>query len=382
METSTVSAQSVAAATGAGLKPTPHIRLVEPRVPRPAELLRGVVEILGSGQLTNASQVTRFEAAAAEYLEVEHCVALSSCTAGLMLLGRCLDLSGEVILPSLTFFASGHALLWNNLEPVFADCDSDTLQISAGSAGQGLTSRTSAILGVHLYGCPAPIDDLERLADTAGVPLIFDGAHAWGARWKGRSVASYGAATVYSLSPTKQLTAGEGGIVATGDRHLAEALRKARNYGKGTSYDCDILGLNARMTELQGLMARLGLYGLDREISRRRALAAVYEEELGGVAGVRLQHTPAQAWNSHKDFPLIVRPEDRPRIEAALETEGVETRRYFDPPLHRQKLYRRFFAEPLPHTEAVSDGVICIPLHGGMRRIDAQRVARIIRDAC
>ncbi len=225
--------------------------------PRPADLLRGVVEILGSGVLTNGLQVERFEVAAAEYLEVEHCVAVSSCTSGLMLTARCLELQGEVILPSLTFFASGHALLWNNLRPVFADCDPETFQISVESAGRRLTS-----------------------------------SNAWGARWKSRGVASYGTATVYSLSPTKQVTAGEGGIVATGDRYLAEALRKARNYGKGASYDCDILGLNARTTEIQGLMGRLGLYGLDREISRRRALAAVYEAELEGVAGVQLQRPP------------------------------------------------------------------------------------------
>ena len=181
-----------------------------------------MVEILGSGVLTNGLQVERFEVAAAEYLEVEHCVAVSSCTSGLMLTARCLELQGEVILPSLTFFASGHALLWNNLRPVFADCDPETFQISvesAGrlltSAGRLLTSRTSAILGVHLYGCPAPVDELERMASRMGVPLIFDGAHAWGARWKSRG--AYGTATVYSLSPTKEVTAGEGGIVATGD---------------------------------------------------------------------------------------------------------------------------------------------------------------------
>ncbi len=163
------------------------------------------------GVLTNGLQVERFEVAAAEYLEVEHCVAVSSCTSGLMLTARCLELQGEVILPSLTFFASGHALLWNNLRPVFADCDPETFQISVESAGRLLTSRTSAILGVHLYGCPAPVDELERMASRMGVPLIFDGAHAWGARWKSRGVASYGTATVYSLSPTKQVTGGRGG---------------------------------------------------------------------------------------------------------------------------------------------------------------------------
>ena len=381
MIASNVSVKSVPAATGAGLeRPAPQpIRLVEPRVPRPADLLRGVVEILGSGQLTGGWQVERFEAAAAEYLEVEHCVAVSSCTSGLMLSARCLGLQGEVILPSLTFFASGHALLWNNLEPVFADCDPETFQISLESAGRVLSERTSAILGVHLYGCPAPVDELEGLASAASIPLIFDGAHAWGARWKGRSVASYGAATVYSLSPTKQVTAGEGGIVATSD-DLAEALRKARNYGKGDSYDCDILGLNARMTEIQGLMARLGLYGLDREISRRRALASVYEEELAGVLGVQLQRTPAEVWHSRKDFPVVVPADARPAVEAALAAEGVETRRYFDPPLHRQKLYRRFHTAALPNTDAVSNGVVCLPLHGGMQRIDAERIARITRE--
>ncbi len=320
---------------------------------------------------------------AVEALGVAHCVAVSSCTSGLMLVERCLKLRGEVITPSFTFFATGHGLLWNGLKPRFADIDAETVQVDPQSVSRSIGSETGAILGVHLFGCPAPVAELEELAQSRGVPLIFDGAHALGATVDGKTVAAWGDATVYSLSPTKQLTAGEGGLIATRHAALATELRKARNYGKGATYDCEVLGLNARMTEFQAALCREGLTSLPASLERRRRLALIYEQELSAVEGIRLQTIPRNATSGRKDFALFIRTDQgfaRESIEAALDAAGVETRRYFDPPLHEQQLYREFYdpqREPLTQTIRASREVVCLPIHRGVSEADAKIIAKI-----
>ncbi|MBI1354136.1 MAG: DegT/DnrJ/EryC1/StrS family aminotransferase [Acidobacteria bacterium] len=359
--------------------PSTVVPIARPTLPPVEELQQRLAHILSGTELTNGAEVARFEGEAAEVLEAPHCVAVSSCTAGLMLVERCLSLRGAAVTPSFTFFATAHSLLWNGLRPVLADCDPTTFQIDPNSVRRVMTRGCSAIVGVHLFGCPAPIDELEKLAREAGVALIFDGAHALGARWQGESVAGRGDATVYSLSPTKQMTCGEGGLITTRHAELARDLRKARNYGKGEAYDCDLLGLNARMTEIQAAIARASLARLEAAIARRRYLADLYAKRLRDVPGVRLQRIPSAAVSSHKDFGVLVeRGVDRDQLMRDLAADGIETRAYFDPPLHRQKLYRPYYRpqeEALRTTDAVSRHILCIPIHGAVTDEDAARIA-------
>lgn len=360
-----------------------RIAIAEPETPDIEASLLRLRDVLLSGSFTNGAQVERLEQEAAQELDVPHCVAVSSCTSGLMLVEKCMNLCGEVIVPSFTFFATGHGLLWNGLKPRFADIDVATAQLDPRSVARAIGPETGAILGVHLFGCPAPVVELEALASSRGVPLIFDGAHALGAAVDGKTVAARGDATVYSLSPTKQLTAGEGGLIATRHAGLAAELRKARNYGKGLTYDCEILGLNARMTEFQAALCREGLMSLGASLQRRRTIAAIYEQELGTVEGLRLQSIPRNAASGRKDFALFVQTERgfrREAVEAALESAGVETRRYFDPPLHEQKLYCEYYNpsdEPLIQTIRASRDVVCLPIHRGVSEADARTIAAI-----
>src|ERR1700735_4154037 len=207
------------------------------------EFLFDVRRILSSRQLTNATFVRQFEEAAEEYLGVAHCVAVSSCTAGLVLTLQALDLQGEVILPSFTFHASAHSVLWNGLKPVFADCDLETFCIDPRAVKVQISSRTAAIMAVHLFGHPASVAEIQTTASDLGIPLICDAAHAFGSDIDGRRVGTFGAAEVFSFSPTKLLVAGEGGMVATRDADLARKLRAARNYGDSGNYDPELAGL-------------------------------------------------------------------------------------------------------------------------------------------
>jgi dTDP-4-amino-4,6-dideoxygalactose transaminase len=350
------------------------------------DFLRDVEQILTSRQLTNAAFVRRFEDAAAEYLGVPHCVAVSSCTAGLVLLLRALGLRGEVILPSFTFHASAHSVLWNGLVPVFADCDARTFCLDTQSVRERLSPATAAILAVHIFGCPADAAALEGIAAGAGVPLLFDAAHAFGSAIAGKRVAGFGAAEVFSFSPTKLLVAGEGGLVATRDAALARLLRAARNYGDAGSYDPDLVGLNARMSEFHAALALRGLPGLDARIARRNEVRRRYIQGLEGVPGLRFQHFPPAACSTCKDFALLVDEAafgaSRDWLYDALRRDNIDARRYFSPPVHRQRLYQHLWdARPLPVTEQIAASVLNLPIYSSLNDAEVDRVCDAVARA-
>ncbi|MDA1316084.1 MAG: DegT/DnrJ/EryC1/StrS family aminotransferase [Acidobacteria bacterium] len=358
------------------------VPLASPTLPPVDAVLVEIRRLLEQSQLTNGETVRHFEEEAADYLGVPECVAVSSCTSGLMLVERLMGLSGEVIVPSFTFFATAHSLLWNGLEPVLVDCDPHTFNLDPQRVEDAIGTHTSAILGVHIFGCPAAVKELEEIAGRHGLRVIYDGAHAFGSEVDGTSVACWGDATVYSLTPTKPLVAGEGGLIATRDRELARRLRQARNYGKGDDYDCRLLGLNARMTEIQAALGRAGLPLVEEGVRRRNELASIYEERLAGLAGLRMQAVGAPLRSSRKDFPVVIDAPSlgftRDELEGFLGADNIETRRYFDPPLHRQQLYSARHASQgrdLPATDAISANVLCLPLFAGLKTEIVEAIA-------
>jgi dTDP-4-amino-4,6-dideoxygalactose transaminase len=357
------------------------VPMVRPALPESARLLGHYARLLESGQLTNGETVRAFEQAAARYLGVPECVAVSSCTSGLMLVERCLGLRGRVIVPSFTFFATAHSLLWNSLEPVLVDCDPETWNLDPAAVRRALERipDISGMVAVHTFGNPAPMEELEAIARDAGVRLIFDSAHGFGARREGRPVGRGGDAEVFSLSPTKLLVAGEGGLIATSHPDLARSLRAARNYGDAGDYDCRELGLNARMTEFQAALGLASLELVEGHVEGRERVARVYERCLGAVPGVTLQKIRPQDRSARKDFTILV--EGAGAIQAALAEEQIQTRRYFDPPLHRQRLYRRFYrpeVDPLLNTTAISRRVLSLPIYPRLEEREVERIARLI----
>lgn len=347
-----------------------RFRFIQPALPALEQVLARYRPNYASGMITNAAMVARLEAAVAERLGVKHCVAVSSCTSGLALAMRALGLKGEVILPSFTFFATGHAVLWNGLKPVFADCDERTWTVDPADVERRITPRTAAILGVHLYGNPCDTEALERIAERHRLPLIFDAAHAFGSQSGGRPVGGFGTAEVFSLSPTKLLVAGEGGLVTTNDAVLAQRIRAGRNYGDLGSYDPLMLGLNARMTEFNAALALAGLEILDRRIERYREIAQRYTEVLGGVPGLRLQSVQRSDRSVYKDYTIWVDPEqglrDRDRLASALLAENIETKKYFYPPLHRQRLFRGVARRGLERTDRIAAGILSLPIYDAL----------------
>jgi dTDP-4-amino-4,6-dideoxygalactose transaminase len=341
------------------------------------DFLCDVQRILSSRQLTNSTFVREFEEAAAEYVGVPHCVAVSSCTTGLVLTLRALELQGEVILPSFTFHATAHSVIWNGLKPVFADCDPETFCIDPRAVKHQVSPNTAAILAVHLFGNPASVVDLQTIASDLGVPLICDAAHAFGSDFNGRRIGTFGTAEVFSFSPTKLLVAGEGGMIATRDADLARKLRAARNYGDSGNYDPDLAGLNARMSEFHAALALRGLPCLDARIARRNQIRLRYEQRLRSIPGISFQRILPANRSACKDFSILVDEavfgKSRDWLVEAMEKENIQVRRYFWPPVHRQKLYCDIWdKEPLSVTDRVSSQILNLPIYStlGTKQID------------
>ncbi|HET6664979.1 MAG TPA: aminotransferase class I/II-fold pyridoxal phosphate-dependent enzyme, partial [Acidimicrobiales bacterium] len=357
----------------------PGLPFARPARPPLDRVLQRVARSYDSGQLTNGALVRELEERIADRLRVDHVVAVSSCTSGLMLVVQALveGRPGPVVLPSFTFSASAHAVAWNGRPVRFVECDPNTFQIDLAQAEPALDGA-SALMPTHVFGAPCSPEAVEKLAASSGVPVVFDAAHAMGATFHERPIGGFGDAEVFSLTPTKPMVAGEGGLIATHDGDLAARLRLGRDYGNPGDYDTRFVGLNARMSEFHAAMALESLALLDRTLARRRELALRYVGGLADVPGIHLQVVPLADLSTYKDFTIAVDADqfgiDRNQLVAVLAAEGIDTRNYFDPPVHRQQAYR---GEPplcLPTTEAVSRSVVSLPIYPDLSVDDVNTV--------
>jgi dTDP-4-amino-4,6-dideoxygalactose transaminase len=353
--------------------------LVRPTLRDTTELSRRLDQILQSGILTNGRVVRELEEAVSERLGVPHVVAVANCTAGLMLTLQALGVDGRVVLPSFTFAASAHAVVWAGGTPVWAEIDSERLTLDPADA-DSLVDGAVAMTATHVYGAPCQVEALQAVADQAGIPLIYDSAHALGSTRRGTPVGRFGTAEVFSLSPTKVTVAGEGGLVATADPGLADALRIGRDYGNPGNYDCQFAGLNARLSELHAAVALHSLNGLDERIVYRNELVGLFKAAVADVAGVTFQLVDREDVSTYKDLTLIIDREifglDVPQLATALRSEGIDSRRYYSPAIHQQKAYSHLPRErDLPVTESVAERVLTLPLWSHMTHGQVSAVA-------
>ena len=337
--------------------------------------------ILERRWLTNDGPFVReFEAALSERIDVEHCLAVVNGTVALEIAARALGLEGEVIVPAYSFVASAHALEWIGLTPVFCDIDPVTHNIDPASVEGAITPATSAILGVHLWGRPCPIDELQTIADRHGLALFFDAAHALEVSYQGRAVGGYGRCEVFSFHATKFAHAFEGGFVCTRDPELASRVRLLRNFGFA-GYDNVVgLGTNGKMSEPSAAMGLTSLEEIDRVVRCNRRNFDAYRSGLESVPGIEiLPYDVSQRCNYQYvvlEIDERIFGESRDDLVKRLHAAGVLARRYFYPGIHRMEPYRsrRRPSRPLPHTESVAGRVVVMPT--GLA-VDPDQIGRI-----
>lgn len=361
------------------------VHIIRPTLVNPDDIRAAIDDIFASGNVTNSSYVDKFEKAAAEYIGVRHVMAVGNATSGLMLALKGLALSGEVIVPSFTFTATIHALSWNNLKPVFVDCEERTYSIDPLKIKEKITQKTSAIMPVYIYGNPPDIDMLTGIARAHNLKLIFDSAQGFGSEYRGIKAGNFGDCEVFSLSPTKVLTSFEGGLVVTNNDDLALFLRKGRDYGKGSD-DIDHVGLSARMSEIHALIGLSNLRNIEQSIAVRRSLIQLYRKLLESLPGIHFQEIIPGNKTSGNYMVIFIDQEkfgmDRDELYKSLGAENIQTKKYFYPAVHMQKAYlsmRILYQSKLPVTEKAAEEGLALPLYGHMEAEIVERVCRAIK---
>jgi dTDP-4-amino-4,6-dideoxygalactose transaminase len=344
------------------------VHVGRPNVTDPEKFLGLAASALERGWLTNNGPLVQaFERRIETFLGVKHCVAMCNGTIALEIAIRALGLEGEVIVPSWTFVATAHSLYWQGITPVFADIDPATHNLDPQAVRRMITPRTSGIIGVHLWGRAAPVDELQAIADEHGLRLMFDAAHAFGSTLKGQTIGRFGACEVLSFHATKAFNTMEGGAVVTDDDELAEKMRLMRNFGFN-GYDSVIHpGTNGKMIEVCAAMGLANLDTLEDIFAINRRNHAAYTAALAGVDGISVLAYDPDERNSHHYVVLDVDercPVARDDIVAALHAENILARKYFWPGAHRMQPYRDLFPHAglmLPGTERLAERVVILP---------------------
>lgn len=349
------------------------VPLIRPDLPRLEDVELAFREILESGRISNFGRHCQaLEAAAGEYLGTQ-VVAVSSGTQALLFALQAAGVKpgDEVALPSFTFMATAHAVLYAGATPVFVEIRDDMNMDPADLAGV-LASHAgvTAVIGVHVYGLPAPADEIAEVVSAAErrvgrrIPVIYDAAHAFGSAIGTRRVGSFGTAEVFSLSVTKALVCVEGGFVSTTDEEILRRVRKMRNYGIEGSYDAWFPGLNGKMSEFHAAVGLANLTRLDNIMATRQQKALAYRRAVAERTSFRNLDLPDGVVHTFKDFVVLMPAglEDRrSELMAKLKDAGIETRAYFYPPVHEQKFFTRWADRDLPLTSRLSRAVVTLP---------------------
>jgi dTDP-4-amino-4,6-dideoxygalactose transaminase len=350
-------------------------------------LLGRVNDLLVSKWLTNdGPYLQEFERRVAEMIGVKHCIATCNATVALEIAIRALELAGEVIVPSFTFIATAHALQWQSITPVFCDVDQNSHNIDPRQVEQMITSRTTGILGVHLWGRACDADALTDIARRHNLKLLFDAAHAFACSSKGIMIGTFGDAEVFSFHATKFLNTFEGGAVVTNNDALAAKIRLMRSFGFA-DYDTVVcLGTNGKMSEISAVMGLTSLDSMEEFITHNDQNYLQYQEGLADIPGVTLlRYDRSEKCNYHYivlEIDEAVTRISRDTLQKILWSENVLARRYFYPGCHRMEPYLSNFPNApsqLPNTERLITRVLCLPTGTAVGTSEIEEICRILQ---
>ena len=325
--------------------------------------------------------VEEFEHEIAGFLGVRNCVSMANGTIALEIAVRALGLTGEVIVPSYTFIATVHSLYWQGITPIFADIDTGTHNIDPDSVRALISKRTSGILGVHLWGNPAPVAELQTIADEHGLSLLFDAAHAFGNAYSGRMIGSFGTAEVMSFHATKFFNTFEGGAIVTNDDSLADRVRLMRNFGFCGFDQVVQPGTNGKLTEICAAMGLVNLKSIDVFASRNRENYAAYAAKFAENEDTNLLTYASPLEGNHQYVVVELSPQAakyRDQLVADLHSQNVIARRYFWPGCHMMEPYRSLFPDSgqhLENTASVAARVLVLPTGMALTARDCSRIA-------
>lgn len=341
-----------------------------------AEEREAVDRVLRSGMLAQGPEVAAFEKEFSEHFRIGRaCVAVNSGTSGLHLglLSSGVKAGDEVIVPSFTFAATANSVALTGATPVFADIDAGSFCLSAAAVEAAITDKTVGIMPVHLYGHPADMTGLQAVADKHGLKIFEDAAQAHGASLNGIPVGAFGTFGMFSLYPTKNMTSGEGGMVSVADDEVERLMRLYRNQGMMRQYENEVVGFNARMTDIHAAIGRVQLTKVDAWTKTRQENAAFLSANIEGVT------TPPVADGAvHVYHQYTVRvPQDRDGMAAALKAEhNIGSGMFYPIPNHRLAPFQ--VDVDLPETERAAKECLSLPVHPSLSQDDLERIVTAV----
>ncbi|MDB5863868.1 MAG: DegT/DnrJ/EryC1/StrS aminotransferase [Betaproteobacteria bacterium] len=361
-----------------------------PNIGNRERLLSRIEDMLDRRWLSNDGvYLQEFERTVARMLGVRHCIATCNGTIALEIAIRALGLSGEVIVPSFTFIATAHALQWQQITPVFCDVDPRTHTLDPDCVERLVTSRTTGIIGVHLWGEAHHVEALEALARRRGLKLMFDAAHAFACSYGGKMIGNFGDAEIFSFHATKFLNTFEGGAICTNDDALAEKSRLMRNFGFAGFDKVIYIGTNGKMTEVAAAMGLTGLEALDEFIDANLANYRSYTRELEGIPGATLR-TYDDTRRQNYQYIIVEVDEAvagiaRDALVELLHAENIVARRYFYPGCHDMEPYRSLYpgaGAGLPNTARLARQVMALPTGTAVGEAEIRTICQVVRFAC
>ena len=352
------------------------INVTKPYLPDIEEYIGYLKGIWERNWLTNNGPlVNDLELKLKDYLDVKHLLFMSNGTIALQIAIKALELKGEIITTPFSFVATTSSIVWEGCEPVFADIDKDTFNIDPACIEKLITDKTTAILATHVFGNPCDIDAIQKIADARGLKVIYDGAHCFGTKYKGKHVFNYGDITTTSFHATKLYHTIEGGAVTTNDPELLKKMVYLRNFGFESAETFASVGINGKNSEFHAAMGLVNLKNVEEILASRKEQCLLYDRELETLNVKQPKIQKGSEWN-YSYYPVVFKSEsDLLESVAALQANWIYPRRYFYPSLSGLN-YVKKYATPI--SDDIASRVLCLPLYHSLKEEDIAFISRIL----
>jgi dTDP-4-amino-4,6-dideoxygalactose transaminase len=365
---------------------TKQIYVTQPHLPPLEDFMPYLKQIWDNKILTNNGPFhVQLEQRLCEYLGVDHLSLFTNGTIALVTALQALRITGEVITTPYSFVATSHSLLWNNIKPVFVDIDPSTCNIDPELIEEAITPQTTAILPVHCYGNPCAVERIQTLADTYGLKVIYDAAHAFGVRYKGESLLKHGDLSMLSFHATKVFNTFEGGAIVCPDAKTKQRIDYLKNFGFSDEVTVTAPGINGKMNEVQAAFGLLQLQHMGHVLERRKWVEAYYRDALAHVKGITLLPIQKDTIGNAAYCPIFVEDEyslSRDELYKKMKDNGIYGRRYFYPLISNMPMYRGLASakvDRLKVAHKISNSVICLPIHTNLQIEDVDKVIDLIK---
>ena len=344
------------------------------------EEIQAVEQVLRSGMIAGGAQVAAFEDEFAHKLtQGRRCVAVNSGTSGLLLglLAAGVGRGDEVIVPSFTFAATANSVALTGATPIFADIEPAHYTLDPQAIEAAIGPRTRGIMPVHMYGHSANMDEIVRIAQKHKLEIYEDAAQAHGSAWRGKQVGTWGTFGMFSLYPTKNMTSGEGGMVSCQDGQIERTIKLLRNQGMEKRYENEIVGYNARMTDIHAAIGREQLKKLDTWTMQRQRNATWLNENLHGVQTPTIDENATHVWHQ---YTIRIADRDRDAFAAELQKRGIGCGVYYPIPNHKLPSLSTWARSDLEQTDKAAREVLSLPVHPGLKQEDLEKIAEIVNE--